>query len=165
MGRKGLETGAEGDLFGDPVRAVCRSCDGRGVHRVSGQTRYRRDGGVYRPTGSTPCPRCQCGSRKSAGSSDRDLAVSVLRTALGDGYAVIGHPMRVYRCAGRDEIEAVPRYESDMVSQLLDQDVLRVGGWHDYTCGGSAGRGRSVLVPRATRTLMNRWASLKGLSG
>ncbi len=165
MDGKGLETGAGVDLFGDPVRAVCPSCDGRGVHPVSGQTRYRPDGGVYRPTGSTSCPRCQRKSRKSAGSSDRDLVVSVLRTALGDGYAVIGHPMRVYRCAGRDEIEAVPHYESDMVSQLLDQDVLRVGGWHDYTCGSSAGRGRSVLVPRATRTLMNRWAVLKGLSG
>jgi len=47
--------------------------------------------------------------------------VSVLRTALGDGYAVIGHPVRVYRCAGRSEIEAVPRYESDVVSQLLDR--------------------------------------------
>ena len=106
------------------------------------------------------------GARKRAREvNDKDLAVSVLRTALGDGYAVIGHPVRVYRCAGRGEIEEVPRYESDVVSQLLDQGVLRVGGWHDYTCGGSAGRGRSVLVPRATRTLMNRWASLKGLSG
>jgi len=97
--------------------------------------------------------------------NDKDLAVSVLRTALGDGYSVIGHPMRVYRCAARGEIDAVPRYESDMVSQLLDQEALRIGGWHDYTCGSSAGRGRAVLVPRATRTLLNRWASLKGLSG
>jgi len=106
------------------------------------------------------------GARKRAREvNDKDLIASVLRTALGEGYAVIGHPMRVYRCAGRGEIEAVPRYESDMVSQLLDQDLLRVGGWHDYTCGSSAGRGRSVLVPRATRTLLNRWAVLKGLPG
>jgi len=102
MDGKGLGTGAGVDLFGDPVRVACPSCDGRGAHPVSGQTRYHQDGGVYRPTGSTPCPRCQRGPpRNSAGSSDRDLVVSVLRTALGDGYAVIGHPMRVYRCAGR----------------------------------------------------------------
>jgi hypothetical protein len=164
MDGKGLGTGAGVDLFGDPVRVACPSCDGRGAHPVSGQTRYHQDGGVYRPTGSTPCPRCQRGPpRNSAGSSDRDLVVSVLRTALGDGYAVIGHPMRVYRCAGRGEIEEVPRYESDMVSQLLDQEALRVGGWHEYTCGSSAGRGRSVIVPRATRTLLNRWAALQGL--
>ena len=103
--------------------------------------------------------------RRARDLHDKDLAVSVLRTALGEGYAVIGHPMRVCRCAARGEIDAVPRYESDMVSQLLDQEALRIGGWHDYTCGSSAGRGRAVLVPRATRTLLNRWASLKGLSG
>jgi len=111
---------------------------------------------VEQPNGGTA-------RRRARDLHDKDLAVSVLRTALGDGYAVIGHPMRVYRCAGRGEIEAIPRYESDVVSRLLDQDVLRVGGWHDYTCGSSTGRGRSVLVPRATRTLMNRWAALKVL--
>ena len=104
-------------------------------------------------------------ARKASGSNDRELAESVLRSALGEGYALIGHPMRVYRCAGRGEIETVPRYESEMVSDLIDRDVLKVGGWHDYTCGSSAGRGRSVLVPRATRTVMSRWAVLKGLSG
>ena len=109
-------------------------------------------------------PAAVVASRQSWGVNDRDLAESVLRTALGNGYAVIGQPMRVYRCAGRGEIEAVPRYESDMVSDLIDRELLRVGGWHDYTCGRSAGRGRSVLVPRGTRTLLTRWATLKRLS-
>ena len=50
-----------------------------------------------------------------------------------------------------------------MVSDLLDRALLRVGGWHDYTCGSSAGRGRSVLVPQSSRALLNRWAALKRL--
>ena len=103
-------------------------------------------------------------ARKASGSNDRELAESVLRSALGEGYALIGHPMRVYRCVGRGEIETVPRYESEMVSDLIDRDVLKVGGWHDYTCGSSAGRGRSVLVPGASRNLLNRWAALKAPS-
>jgi len=90
--------------------------------------------------------------RVSRGVKDRDLVESVLRTALGDGYAVIGHPARVYRCVGGGEIEAVPGYESDAVSDLIDRELLRVGGWHDYTCGSSAGHGRAVLVPTGTRT-------------
>ena len=99
--------------------------------------------------------------RVSRGVKDRDLTESVLRTALGDGYAVIGHPARVYRCVGRGEIESVPGYESDVVSDLIDRDLLRIGGWHDYTCGHSAGRGRAVLVSTGTRTLLSRWATLQ----
>ncbi len=104
-------------------------------------------------TGQRPGKRSTC--------NDRELAESVLRTAVGDGYAVIGHPMRVYRCAGREEIEAVPRYESETVLDLLERDVLKVGGWHEYTCGHFAGLGRSVLVPKATRIVLDRWTALK----
>ncbi len=157
--------GAAGvDLFGDPITASdCPLCGGRGSHRISGQACYRPDRGVYRPTGSTPCPRCRPKAHRVCESNDRELAESVLRTALGDGYAVIGHPQRVYRCVGRGEIEAVPRYESDMVSELMERGLLKVGGWHDYTCGSASGRGRSVLVPQFSRNLLSRWSSLKRL--
>ncbi len=93
--------------------------------------------------------------------NDRELAESVLRAALSDGYAVVGHPVRVYRCVGGAEIEAVPRYESETVLDLIERDVLRVGGWHEYTCGEFGGRGRSVVAPKQTCTLLNRWAALK----
>ena len=93
--------GAAGvDLFGDPVTARgCPLCGGRGSHRISGQACYRPDRGTYRPTGSTPCPRCRPQAHRARESNDLELAESVLRTALGEGYALIGHPQRVYRWA------------------------------------------------------------------
>ena len=111
---QGEVEGAAGvDLFGDPVTAQgCPLCGGERSHRVSGQACYRPDRGVYRPTGSTPCPRCRPKAHKARESNDLELAESVLRTALGEGYA---RAMRKVVSAGHEVFSGCwgrPRMES-----------------------------------------------------
>ena len=93
-------------------------------------------------------------------SNDMDLVQSVIRTAVTDGYALVGPSRHAYRRLDAHEIERVPAYESEMVHQLLRRGMFTEGGTHVFTHGGQEGSGRSVLVPKSTKTTAARWANL-----
>ncbi|MCH6171285.1 hypothetical protein [Pseudonocardia alaniniphila] len=61
-------------------------------------------------------------------------------------------------------MEPVPAYEQDTVRQLLDSGHLSTGGIHQVRYGRNDGPTHSVLVPKATRTMVNRWAALRPLT-
>lgn len=92
-----------------------------------------------------------------------DEVVTVLRIASTDGYAVIGARQRIWRLVSQDGIELVPRYEADMVRQLLNAGWLTLGGTHGYDQQGTEVAGRSLLVPKRSRQWLTRWDSRKHL--
>jgi hypothetical protein len=95
--------------------------------------------------------------------NDMDLAESVLSLAINVGYRLIGTQEKVYRrVEGRDEeIESVPRYEADMVHNLIEQKYLTIGGHHHCRWRGFEGSGRSVLVPKTTKHYLSRLRAYK----
>lgn len=99
--------------------------------------------------------------------NDIDLFVSVVKAAQEPGYVVIGPAEKVYRrepSTATDAVATVPRYESNMVSQMLDTGHLTIGGHHHVTYGDREGPARSVLVPARTRQMITRWANLRPLN-
>lgn len=100
--------------------------------------------------------------------NDPELVAAVIRTATDPGYVLIGPAERVFLresgATGRGApVEPVPSYERDTVRQLLDAGHLTVGGTHIVRYGGREGPARSVLVPKATRNMVARWANLRPL--
>ncbi|MFC4949036.1 hypothetical protein [Pseudonocardia sp. GCM10023141] len=98
--------------------------------------------------------------------NDLDLFTSVVKAATEPGYVLIGPAERVFLrdpSIARDMVVAVPRYESDTVSQLLGDGHLAVGGYHQVRTEGYGGWARAVLVPQPTHALLNRWAALHPL--
>lgn len=98
-------------------------------------------------------------------TNDVDLIASVIGAAVDPGYVLIGRSDKPY---GRDpatpgRVEPVPGYERDVVAQLLDSGHLTIGGTRHVTCGRRDGPARSVLVPRATRAMAQRWSALHPL--
>lgn len=95
-------------------------------------------------------------------SNDLELFASVVKAATDPGYVVVGASERVFlRDAARPgHVVPVPRYESDAVGQMLDAGHLKTGGTHHVTYGSTDGPARSLLVPAATRAMVNRWAAL-----
>jgi hypothetical protein len=86
----------------------------------------------------------------------------VIATAQDPGYVVIGTTERVYLRdpARKHRVDPVPRYEADIIAQLLDDGHLKLGGIHLVTDGRREGPARSVLVATATRAMAARWAAL-----
>lgn len=99
------------------------------------------------------------------GTNDLDLVAAVIRHATDPGYLLAGPTDRVLirDPAGKDTVEAVPRYEAETVHQLLDAGHLTTGGTHHVACDGRDGPARAVLVPKPTRALIDRWAALQPL--
>jgi hypothetical protein len=103
-------------------------------------------------------------------TNDPELVASVVRAAMTRGYVVVGHGQRVFlREPGRTQkggvAEPVPAYEQDTVRQLLDSGQLTTGGSHIVRCGGREGPANSILVPKAIRSMVTRWESLRPLHG
>jgi len=96
-------------------------------------------------------------------SNDVDLMHTVAGNAVRCGYLLVGNSERVYtRVEGRDgEVQRVPRYEEDAVHQLLRRRWLTVGSQHSVTCGAASLSGAAVLVPKETRSRVERWARLQ----
>ncbi len=99
-------------------------------------------------------------------TSDMDLIESVIKTARSDGYVVSGLQERVYRVEGKQggvyEVAAAPVYEADAVRQLIEQNVLTVGGGHECRYHNNReGQCNAVLVPSVTRRRADRWAALQ----
>ncbi|MGH3611252.1 MAG: hypothetical protein ACRDRK_01235 [Pseudonocardia sp.] len=114
-----------------------------------------------------PAPAPAAAPTPAPGINDLDLVASVVATALDPGYVLIGPADKPHRRdpARPGEVEPVPTYERDMISQLLDTRHLTTGGTHPVRCGRRDGPARSVLVPRATRAMVARWAALHPLHG
>ncbi|MCH6169851.1 hypothetical protein [Pseudonocardia alaniniphila] len=124
-----------------------------------------QDGLWGEPT-ATPTPTTQ-----RSEINDVELVASVIRAALSRGYVLIGPADRVYlrdaAPAGKAHavvVEPVPAYEQDTVRQLLDSGHLSTGGIHHVRYGRNDGPTHSVLVPKATRAMVNRWAALRPLT-
>lgn len=101
-------------------------------------------------------------------TNDLDLVVSVIRRARDPGYVLVGPSERVLirdPGGGKGAVEAVPKYEQDTVAQLLTSGHLTVGGTHHVLYGSREGPARAVLVTKAARTMVDRWAALRPLNG
>jgi hypothetical protein len=99
-------------------------------------------------------------------TSDMDLIEAVIKTARNDGYVVSGIQERVYRVEGKQggvyEVASTPAYESDAVRQLIEQNVLTVGGGHQCRYRNNReSQCNAVLVPSITRRKADRWAALQ----
>ncbi len=96
-------------------------------------------------------------------SNDVDLMHTVAANAVRCGYLLVGTSERVYaRVADRDgEVQRVPRYEEEAVHQLLRRRWLNFGSHHPVTCGAANLTGAAVLVPKETRSRVERWNRLQ----
>jgi len=96
-------------------------------------------------------------------SNDVDLMHTVAANAVRCGYVLAGNSERVYaRIVGRDgEVQRVPRYEEEAVHQLLRRRWLTTGSHHAVTCGAASLTGAAVLVPKDTRSRVERWERLQ----
>ena len=102
--------------------------------------------------------------------NDPELVASVVRAALNRGYVLVGPAQRVHlRDPGETRkgarVEPVPAYEQDAVHQLLEVGHLTTGGTHIVRAAGREGPAISVLVPKATRSMVTRWSHLVPLHG
>lgn len=96
-------------------------------------------------------------------SNNVELMHTIAANAVRAGYLLVGTSQRVYaRVEGHDDrVTRVPRYEEDAVHQLLRRRWLTLGAGHRVTCGAAALHGTAVLVPRDTRTRVERWEHLQ----
>jgi hypothetical protein len=96
-------------------------------------------------------------------SNDVDLMHTVAANAVRCGYLLVGNAERVYaRVMDRDgEVARVPRYEEDAVHQLLRRRWLTTGSHHAVTCRAASLTGAAVLVPKDTRSRVERWERLQ----
>lgn len=101
--------------------------------------------------------------QRRAESNDVDLMHTVAANAVRCDYVLVGTSERVYaRVTDRDgEVQRVPRYEEEAVHQLLRRRWLTTGSPHDVTCGAASLTGATVLVPKETRTRVERWDRLQ----
>ena len=104
--------------------------------------------------------------RRAISSNDLDLMAGILQRPRDPRlHARRPDRPRVPRVDPGDirTVEPVPRYEQDAVRQLLDAGHLTIGGAHTVTYGDRTGPAHSVLIPKATRAMAARWASLRPL--
>lgn len=96
-------------------------------------------------------------------SNDVDLMHTVAANAVRCGYLLVGTSERVYaRVTDRDgEVQRVPRYEEEAVHQLLRRRWLTTGSHHPVTCGAANLTGAAELVPKETRSRVERWNRLQ----
>lgn len=96
-------------------------------------------------------------------SNDVDLMHTVAGNAVRCGYLLVGNAERVYtRVDGKDgEVQRIPRYEEEAVHQLLRRRWLTTGSQHAVTCGAASLSGSAVLVPKETRSRVERWTRLQ----
>jgi len=102
---------------------------------------------------------------RPAASNDLDLFAAIVRTATDPGYVLIGPTDKpfVHEPGSKRDVTAVPRYEADVIAQMLDAGHLKIGGRHHVAYGRSEGPAHSVLVPAATRSMVRRWEALHAL--
>jgi len=102
---------------------------------------------------------------RPAASNDLDLFAAIVRTATDPGYVLIGPTDKpfVREPGSKRDVTAVPRYEADVIAQMLDAGHLKIGGRHHVAYGRSEGPAHSVLVPAATRSMVRRWEALHAL--
>jgi hypothetical protein len=118
--------------------------------------------------GQQPIPQQRKSTRPQI--NDPELVASVVRAAMNRGYVLVGPAQRVYLrdpgATGKGaRVEPVPAYEQDTVHQLLEAGQLTTGGTHVVRAAGREGPASSVLVPKATRSMVTRWANLVPLHG
>ena len=95
------------------------------------------------------------------------LIREIIRLAVEPGFVLIGPAERVFthhpdkRARHRPPVVTpAVRYQADAVAQLLDAGHLTLGGSHTVRYGDRIGPAISVLVPKATRNMVNRWDHL-----
>jgi hypothetical protein len=95
-------------------------------------------------------------------TNDMAAVMTVLGHAVDEfGYLLAGPSRRVMRKNDKDTMRPVPRWEADVVHQLIESGQLTVGGTHFMRCGAVSGHAHSVLVSKPTRLRLNRWQALK----
>lgn len=98
--------------------------------------------------------------QRRAESNDVDLMHTVAGNAVRCGYVLVGNAERVYARVGDTDgqVQRVPRWEEDAVHQLLRRRWLTTGAEQWVVCGAATLSGAVVLVPKATRDQVTRWA-------
>lgn len=95
-------------------------------------------------------------------TNDMAAVMTVLGHAVEEyGYLLAGPSRRVMRKTDKDVMKPVPRWEADLVHQLIETKRLTVGGTHFMRCGAVSSHAHSVLVPKTTRADLSRWRALK----
>jgi hypothetical protein len=95
-------------------------------------------------------------------TNDMDAVITVLTRASGENkYLISQRGVRLFRRVDRERMRPVPRWEADLVTQLIDSGHLRLGGSHVLRCGAVRSPVASVLASKATRDQLARWRAMK----
>jgi hypothetical protein len=76
-------------------------------------------------------------------------------------YMLIGLTGQPHRMGDNKIVKPLIFWEAEALHQLIRQKLLTVGGNHTYETRYGAKTGQSVLVPKSTRDMLNRWRALK----
>jgi hypothetical protein len=97
-------------------------------------------------------------------TNDLDAVIAVLTRASGQNkYLISQRGGRVFRRVDRETMRPVPRWEADLVAQLIDSGHLHLGGSQVLRCGAVRSPVASVLASKATRDQLARWRAMKPL--
>jgi hypothetical protein len=101
---------------------------------------------------------------KKPAAPDMEIVKTVLERARSERpYMLIGPTGHVHRMAENNIAKPCIFWEAAAVHHLIGQKLITVGGYHNYETRHGSKSGRSVLVPKATRDMLNRWSHLKPL--
>lgn len=95
---------------------------------------------------------------------DLEIVKTVLERARSERpYMLIGPTGHVHRMDENNIVKPCIFWEAAAVHHLIGQKLITVGGYHSYETRHGSKSGQSILVPKATRDMLNRWSHLKPL--
>jgi len=103
-------------------------------------------------------------AEKPRTTNNLDVVQTVIDRACSERpYMLIGLTGQPHRMGDNKIVKPLIFWEAEALHQLIRQKLLTVGGNHTYETRYGAKSGQSVLVPRSTRDMLNRWRALKPL--